>query len=65
VWSDQFGLRLQLVGDPDEAVGVELEGSTDSFAVRYRDLEGRPVAALLANRPGEVAALRRELPLAA
>jgi NADPH-dependent 2,4-dienoyl-CoA reductase/sulfur reductase-like enzyme len=65
VWSDQFGLRLQLVGDPRSTVAVELEGDDDSFAVRYRDETGATVGALLANRPRDVAALRRELPLAA
>jgi len=61
VWSDQFGLRLQLVGEPRAAVRVELEGGDDSFRARYLDGEGRLRAALLANRPREVAELRREL----
>ena len=65
VWSDQFGLRLQLVGEPRAAVRVELEGGDDSFRARYLDGEGRLRAALLANRPREVAELRRELALAA
>jgi NADPH-dependent 2,4-dienoyl-CoA reductase/sulfur reductase-like enzyme len=65
VWSDQFGLRLQLVGDPQPAAEIELEGDDDSFAARYRDATGATVAALFANRPHDVAALRRELPLAA
>ena len=65
VWSDQFGLRLQLVGEPRAGVRVELEGGADSFRARYLDGEGRLRAALLANRPREVAELRRELALAA
>jgi len=65
VWSDQFGLRLQLVGEPRAAVRVELEGGDDSFRASYLDGEGRLRAALLANRPREVAELRRELALAA
>ena len=44
---------------------VELEGGDDSFRARYLDGEGRLRAALLANRPREVAELRRELALAA
>lgn len=60
-WSDQFGLRLQHVGHAEAWAGVELEGDADSFTARYLDGEGRPLAALLANRPREVAALRREL----
>ena len=60
-WSDQFGLRLQHVGHAEEWAGVEIEGDPDSFTARYLDGEGRTLAALLANRPREVAALRREL----
>ena len=60
-WSDQFGLRLQHVGHAEEWAAVEIKGDPDSFTARYLDGEGRPLAALLANRPREVAALRREL----
>jgi 3-phenylpropionate/trans-cinnamate dioxygenase ferredoxin reductase subunit len=60
-WSDQFGLRLQHVGRAEEWAAVEIEGDPDSFTARYLDGEGRPLAALLANRPREVAVLRREL----
>ena len=65
VWSDQFGLRLQLVGRPEPGDRVELEGDPESFAARYLAPDGRLRAALLANRPQEAATLRRELPLAA
>jgi 3-phenylpropionate/trans-cinnamate dioxygenase ferredoxin reductase subunit len=64
-WSDQFGLRLQLVGDTRAAAAVELDGSEESFAARYLDAEGRLVAALAANRAADVAAFRRELAFAA
>jgi 3-phenylpropionate/trans-cinnamate dioxygenase ferredoxin reductase component len=60
-WSDQFGLRLQHVGHAEEWAAVELEGDAESFAARYLDRQGRPLAALLANRPREVGMLRREL----
>jgi 3-phenylpropionate/trans-cinnamate dioxygenase ferredoxin reductase component len=60
-WSDQFGLRLQHVGHAEDWAAVEIEGDPDSFTARYLDGGGRPLAALLANRPREVAALRREL----
>ena len=60
-WSDQFGLRLQLVGRANAAAPVDLEGTPEAFVARYRDPEGRVVAALGANRPAEIAALRREL----
>ena len=65
VWSDQFGLRLQLVGLPEPGDRVELEGDERSFAARYLRRDGSLRAGLLANRPAEVAALRRELPVAA
>lgn len=60
-WSDQFGLRLQLVGDPRGAAAVECDGSDESFTARYVDRHGRLVAALAANRSMEIAAFRRQL----
>lgn len=64
-WSDQFGIRLQMVGDSSNAHTVELEGDEESFSVRYRDVQGRILAVLLANRPAEVGPARRELAAAA
>jgi NADPH-dependent 2,4-dienoyl-CoA reductase/sulfur reductase-like enzyme len=67
-WSDQFGLRLQYVGHGANWASVVLEGSPDSFSARYHARDGSLVAALLANRPREAGALRRDLaerPLAA
>lgn len=61
VWSDQFGLRLQLVGDPTSAAHLDLEEAGGTFRADYRDADGRPVATLLANRPADVAAVRRHL----
>jgi Reductase C-terminal len=49
-WSDQFGLRQQLVGEPAGAARIELEGSADDFVARYRTADGRLLAALAANR---------------
>jgi NADPH-dependent 2,4-dienoyl-CoA reductase/sulfur reductase-like enzyme len=60
-WSDQFGLRLQHVGIAEAWHKVELDGDDDSFVARYVDEEGRTLAALAANRPAEVALLRRKL----
>ncbi len=60
-WSDQFGLRLQYVGFASEWANVEVENDGDSFSVRYLDESERLLAALVANRPSDVAALRREL----
>jgi 3-phenylpropionate/trans-cinnamate dioxygenase ferredoxin reductase component len=61
VWSDQFGLRLQVVGNPQPGDALEFDGEGDSFAVRYLDEAGSVRAALLANRPEEAGALRRGL----
>jgi 3-phenylpropionate/trans-cinnamate dioxygenase ferredoxin reductase component len=61
VWSDQFGLRIQLVGNPTNATNVTLAGDAETFRADYHDDAGQQVATLLANRPGEVAAARRHL----
>lgn len=64
-WSDQFGLRLQLVGDTTHAHEIEFEGSHESFVARYRAEGGKLVAALASNRPTEIGRLRVELATAA
>ena len=61
VWSDQFGMRLQIVGSPDRDDSVELDGDTESFAVQYTGADGRTTGALFANRRAEAAAFRRAL----
>ncbi len=63
-WSDQFGLRLQLVGKPEGADRVEVEGGENEFVARYFG-DGRLIAALAANRPAEVGGFRKELAEAA
>jgi 3-phenylpropionate/trans-cinnamate dioxygenase ferredoxin reductase component len=60
-WSDQFGLRLQYVGFSQGWDRVVLEGDEDSLTARYLSADARPVAALLVNRPHEIARLRRDL----
>ena len=60
-WSDQLGLRLKYVGHGEGWTRIELDGDPASFRVRYLGDDARLVAALLANRPREAAALRREL----
>ena len=65
VWSDVFGLRLQLVGDSRSSETVTLEGEESEFRATYYNAQGRRCAVLLANRPGEIAAARRELAAAA
>jgi 3-phenylpropionate/trans-cinnamate dioxygenase ferredoxin reductase component len=64
-WSDQFGLRLQLVGDTTHADEVELEGSHESFIARYRARGGKLVAALASNQPAAMGGLRLEVAAAA
>ena len=59
-WSDQFGLRLQYVGHASTWDWVEIDGDDESFVARYF-AHRRLLAVLLANRPHEVGALRREL----
>ena len=61
VWSDQFGLRLQVVGTPRPDDPLVVDGGGDSFAVRYLGAGGAVHAGLLANRPAEAAELRRRL----
>ena len=60
-WSDQVGLRLQCVGDPEGFTSTEVDDDPSSFAVRYLGPDGELLAALFANRPREAATLRREL----
>jgi NADPH-dependent 2,4-dienoyl-CoA reductase/sulfur reductase-like enzyme len=59
-WSDQYGLRIQCVGQPRGADAVLVEGdqrARDFTAVYHR---GRtPVAALLVGRPEAMPAMRR------
>ena len=64
-WSDQFGLRLQMVGTATGRAHVELDGDPSSFHARYVGEAGETLGVLLANRPGEVATARRELASAA
>jgi 3-phenylpropionate/trans-cinnamate dioxygenase ferredoxin reductase component len=64
-WSDQFGLRLQYLGHASKWCRVDLEGGSTDLRARYLDREGRPLAALLVNRPRELSALRHELAEAA
>ncbi len=60
-WSDQFGLRLQYVGFASGWANIEIEDDGETFSARYFDQDERLLAALVANRPSEIAALRREL----
>jgi 3-phenylpropionate/trans-cinnamate dioxygenase ferredoxin reductase subunit len=59
-WSDQYGLRIQYVGDVAGADSVVIDGDPDlrDFSAVYSSA-GRPVAALAVNRPRELPRLRR------
>lgn len=61
-WSDQYGTRIQLVGDPRGAGAPHVDGdpaSRDFTALYVRD--GLVVAGLLAGRPRALPALRAQL----
>ena len=60
-WSDQFGMRVQVVGSPRQTHTVEIEGAGDWFTARYLDDDGIVRAGAFANRPLDAAALRRAL----
>lgn len=64
-WSDQFGLRLQMVGTSRGRAQIELEGDPSCFSARYLGPAGETLGVLLANRPSQVAVARRELARAA
>ena len=59
-WSDQYGLRIQYVGDASCADSVSWDGAPGArdFTAVYSH-EGRPVAALVVDRPRELPKLRR------
>lgn len=61
-WSDQYGLRIQYLGNAENAEQVSIEGdpSRRDFTAMFRR-GGRPVAALLVGRPRALAAARRRL----
>lgn len=59
-WSDQHGVRIQLVGEPAGAERTSLDGDPDAadFAITW--WRGAvPAAVLLVGRPGELAEARR------
>ena len=61
-WTDQYGLRIQLVGDSREADDVEIDGDPeerDFEALMLRD--GIPVAGLAVGRPRSLPRLRRQI----
>lgn len=63
-WSDQYGLRIQYLGDARaaDAMSVDGEPSSRDFAAWFTRA-GDPVAALLVGRPHALAAARRRIEL--
>jgi NADPH-dependent 2,4-dienoyl-CoA reductase/sulfur reductase-like enzyme len=61
-WTDQYGLRIQYVGDSRTADTVDVDGDLDarSFTATFTQA-GRAVAALLVNRPRSLPAARRSI----
>jgi 3-phenylpropionate/trans-cinnamate dioxygenase ferredoxin reductase component len=61
-WSDQYGVRIHLVGEAAGADAVELDGDPDSrdFTAVLR-LRGALIGALLVGRPRELPVWRRRL----
>ena len=61
-WSDQFGWRLQMVGESGAHLDAEVGGDDDAgFLVHYRDPDGRLRGGLAVNRPEALGPLRRQL----
>jgi 3-phenylpropionate/trans-cinnamate dioxygenase ferredoxin reductase subunit len=58
-WSDQYGLRIQYVGDATGADSIRVDGDPEhrDFSALY-SRDGRPVAALTVGRSRELVALR-------
>lgn len=59
-WTDQFGRRIQLIGDARDAEEIEFEGDPGAgefTALILRD--GELIAAMAVNRPRSIPALRR------
>jgi 3-phenylpropionate/trans-cinnamate dioxygenase ferredoxin reductase component len=61
-WSDQYGLRIQYVGSSEgsDAVAIDGDPAQRSFTATFTR-QGRPVAALLVNRPRELPAIRTQI----
>jgi 3-phenylpropionate/trans-cinnamate dioxygenase ferredoxin reductase component len=59
-WTDQYGLRIQYLGDARLADAIEIDGQPESrsFTATYTRA-GRAVAALLVNRPRALPAARQ------
>ena len=61
-WTDQYGVRIQYLGHAPRADAIEFDGDVDrrSFTATFTRA-GRPVAALLVNRPRSLPAARESI----
>lgn len=59
-WTDQYGLRIQYIGEGRQADSIEIDGDLDArnFAAIF-SRAGRAVAALLVDRPRSLPAARK------
>lgn len=61
-WSDQFGIRLQVVGHPAGTLDADVDvRSDDAFLARYADAEGRLRGIAAVGLPADVARYRGAL----
>lgn len=61
-WTDQYGHRIQLVGDAREADAIEIDGDREAgkfSALLSRD--GLPVAGMAVDQPRSIPAMRRSI----
>jgi hypothetical protein len=63
VWSDQYGLRLQIVGRPrpDDEVRIIEDDQANAILAALYVRQGRLSGAFLLNAPNRLLALRRSL----
>ena len=60
-WTDQYGLRVQLVGDPRGSDRIEFDGNPESRDFNALLFRERPVAGFAVAQPRSLAALRRRI----
>ncbi len=61
-WTDQYGLRVQLVGDAREADEVRIDGNPEARDFSAMILrEGVPIAGLAVGRPRAIPGLRKQI----
>ncbi len=59
-WSDQHGLRIQVVGHGADCDRIRVEGALEAADfIAWLQRDGRPVGAMLVSRPDRLVAVRR------